>query len=322
VALRFALCFAPGNALCILVISLAAHTRRDTPKAASATAVPITAARRCAPSDAASKHQPSPLQLLAARPAGHDLGARDPRMAEVGTVRRLQQSATGWRRLTCPHHCCHQASSALPAPSPPSHIPCCCYLPRKHGAGCGPWRRGAGAAAVGCGTHRCWPAHAGVGCWWLWWPAAAAGVMVLNRCLLLQQQLVEPGTSVTVAGPPGGLRVSPRPRLCRVLLVGITPCHTQDGSVVAHKCGIVRQTRNGKLWLEGRQKRCVAYAAFGVPPWVSRGRCCNGITRTNKQAPSVLCCCATHRYIPAEEDLVVGTVTDRRGEVRRRCCPG
>ena len=27
--------------------------------------------------------------------------------------------------------------------------------------------------------------------------------------------------------------------------------------VVALKCGVVRQTQRGKLWLEGRQKRCV-----------------------------------------------------------------
>lgn len=33
--------------------------------------------------------------------------------------------------------------------------------------------------------------------------------------------------------------------------------------MVAQKCGVVRQTRNGKTWLEGRQKRC-AVLRYGL----------------------------------------------------------
>jgi len=49
-----------------------------------------------------------------------------------------------------------------------------------------------------------------------------------------------------------------------------------DTHIVAQKCGVVRQTRKQQLWLEGRQKR----------------------------------------YIPAEEEVVVGVITDRHEDFR------
>eukprot|EP00882_Tetradesmus_deserticola_P002813 GHRQ01002990.1.p2 GENE.GHRQ01002990.1~~GHRQ01002990.1.p2 ORF type:complete len:233 (+),score=64.67 GHRQ01002990.1:673-1371(+) len=74
-------------------------------------------------------------------------------------------------------------------------------------------------------------------------------------------QVVAPGDAVQALPPSGSVRIGPGLR-------------AEGSYVVAQKCGVVRQTRNGKLWLESKQKR----------------------------------------YIPAEEDLVVGVITDRRGE--------
>jgi hypothetical protein len=44
----------------------------------------------------------------------------------------------------------------------------------------------------------------------------------------------------------------------RISSVGLRP---EGGAVVAAKCGVVRRTRGGQLWLEGRQKRyaCVVW---------------------------------------------------------------
>lgn len=40
----------------------------------------------------------------------------------------------------------------------------------------------------------------------------------------------------------------------------------QGGAIVASKCGVLRQTRGGQLWIEGRQKRWVLHASrlFGL----------------------------------------------------------
>lgn len=49
--------------------------------------------------------------------------------------------------------------------------------------------------------------------------------------------------------------------------VRIGPGLRAEGSyVVAQKCGVVRQTRNGKLWLESKQKRwdCVKHGWIGM----------------------------------------------------------
>eukprot|EP00775_Hariotina_reticulata_P007743 gene7743-7942_t len=65
--------------------------------------------------------------------------------------------------------------------------------------------------------------------------------------------VVAPGDAVQALPEAGKIRIGPGLR-------------AHDGFITAQKCGIVRQTKAGKLWLEGRQKR----------------------------------------YIPAEEDFVVG----------------
>lgn len=74
-------------------------------------------------------------------------------------------------------------------------------------------------------------------------------------------QVVGPGDKVLPIPSQGALRLS----------AGLT---THDGFVVSTKGGVLKQTRNGQLYLEGRQKR----------------------------------------YIPAEGDVVVGVVVDRVGE--------
>ncbi len=40
--------------------------------------------------------------------------------------------------------------------------------------------------------------------------------------------------------------------------IGAGGLRPEGGAVVASKCGVVRRTRGGQLWLEGRQKRWVA----------------------------------------------------------------
>lgn len=56
-------------------------------------------------------------------------------------------------------------------------------------------------------------------------------------------QVVAPGDAIQALPATGSIRIG-------------TGLRADDGYVVAQKCGIVRQTRNGKLWLESRQKRC------------------------------------------------------------------
>lgn len=55
-------------------------------------------------------------------------------------------------------------------------------------------------------------------------------------------QVVAPGDAVQALPSTGSIRIG-------------TGLRAEHGFVVAQKCGIIRQTRNGKLWLEGRQKR-------------------------------------------------------------------
>jgi exosome complex RNA-binding protein Rrp4 len=56
-------------------------------------------------------------------------------------------------------------------------------------------------------------------------------------------QVVGPGDEVQQLPDSGSIRIG-------------SGLRTQEGFVVSQKCGVVRQTRNGKIWLEGRQKRC------------------------------------------------------------------
>lgn len=55
-------------------------------------------------------------------------------------------------------------------------------------------------------------------------------------------QVVAPGDAVQVLPSAGSVKIGPGLRAA-------------DGFLVAQKCGIVRQTRNGKLWLESKHKR-------------------------------------------------------------------
>lgn len=61
-------------------------------------------------------------------------------------------------------------------------------------------------------------------------------------CMHFNLQVVGPGDQVQPLPGSGSIRIGAGLR-------------TQEGFVVSQKCGVVRQTRNGKLWLEGRQKR-------------------------------------------------------------------
>jgi len=73
-------------------------------------------------------------------------------------------------------------------------------------------------------------------------------------------QVVGPGDQVQPLPVSGSIRIGAGLR-------------TQEGFVVSQKCGVVRQTRNGKLWLEGRQKR---YAGTWPPgaPGQALWQCC------------------------------------------------
>eukprot|EP00878_Enallax_costatus_P024795 GHUV01026484.1.p1 GENE.GHUV01026484.1~~GHUV01026484.1.p1 ORF type:complete len:143 (+),score=19.28 GHUV01026484.1:698-1126(+) len=66
-------------------------------------------------------------------------------------------------------------------------------------------------------------------------------------------QVVAPGDAVQALPATGSIRIG-------------TGLRADDGYVVAQKCGIVRQTRNGKLWLESRQKRCERIPFFALGP--------------------------------------------------------
>lgn len=61
-------------------------------------------------------------------------------------------------------------------------------------------------------------------------------------CCDLMVQVVGPGDEVQPLPESGSIRIG-------------SGLRTQEGYVVSQKCGVVRQTRNGKLWLEGKQKR-------------------------------------------------------------------
>jgi hypothetical protein len=91
--------------------------------------------------------------------------------------------------------------------------------------------------------------------------AAAAGLAVHSRpvatfcpiacpgypvsLILYCNQVVAPGDAVQALPEAGKIRIGPGLR-------------AQEGFITAQKCGIVRKTKTGKLWLEGRQKRCVS----------------------------------------------------------------
>ncbi len=75
-------------------------------------------------------------------------------------------------------------------------------------------------------------------------------------------QVVGPGDAVLVLPEDGDVRVG-------------NGIQVQGDCLVSQRCGVVRQTKGGLLWVEGRQKR----------------------------------------YIPSTEDVVVGVIVDRIGEV-------
>jgi hypothetical protein len=73
---------------------------------------------------------------------------------------------------------------------------------------------------------------------------ALPGLLFRQHPFLFTSQVVGPGDEVQQLPESGSIRIGAGLR-------------TQDGHVLSQKCGVVRQTRNGKIWLEGRQKRCV-----------------------------------------------------------------
>jgi exosome complex RNA-binding protein Rrp4 len=69
--------------------------------------------------------------------------------------------------------------------------------------------------------------------------------------------------------------------------------------VTSSKPGVVRQTKNGTLWVDGRQKRysiCVNLLAM--------------------QSVHLTCPLLLVRYIPAVDDRVIGVIVERHSEVR------
>lgn len=73
---------------------------------------------------------------------------------------------------------------------------------------------------------------------------AFPGLLFRQHPFLFTSQVVGPGDEVQQLPESGSIRIGAGLR-------------TQDGHVLSQKCGVVRQTRNGKIWLEGRQKRWV-----------------------------------------------------------------
>lgn len=75
-------------------------------------------------------------------------------------------------------------------------------------------------------------------------------------------RVAAPGDTVLVLPSDGGGRVA----------ISGASLRPEGGAVVASKCGVVRRTRGGQLWIEGRQKRCALCC-------LERGFfrcCCNG----------------------------------------------
>jgi exosome complex RNA-binding protein Rrp4 len=65
----------------------------------------------------------------------------------------------------------------------------------------------------------------------------------MRLLLVVMTQVVVPGDVVQQLPPSGAVRIGPGLRAA-------------DGAVLAQKAGVLRQTRAGKLWLEGHQRRC------------------------------------------------------------------
>lgn len=146
--------------------------------------------------------------------------------------------------------------------------------------------------------------------------------------------------NLQVAAPGDVVMLLPDNGRVSISSTGLRPA---GGAVVASKCGVVRRTRGGQLWLEGRQKRWVledgewgGWVKEHLPPvhlqwgsWLllAHGGC--RLPAADSPEPVLACCsCAANlpkspyftartppRYIPAEGDSVVGVVIDRMGEV-------
>jgi exosome complex RNA-binding protein Rrp4 len=147
-------------------------------------------------------------------------------------------------------------------------------------------------------------------------------------------QIVAPGDVVMVL--PDGGRVA----------IGAGGLRPAGGAIVASKAGVVRRSRGGQLWVEGRQKRCAGGGGRGPrgegmsrsPRSARRARLASAAGAAGWrgarefQAASASLCAARPppppppppasrpqppRYIPSEGDCVVGVIVDRMGEVGR-----
>lgn len=149
-------------------------------------------------------------------------------------------------------------------------------------------------------------------------------------------QVVGPGDKVLGVPEQGTLRLS----------AGLT---THDGAVTSLKGGVLKSTRTGQLFLEGRQKRWGGRKAQGVdgPARVgvrgplswgaraqqlrSRGRTegaawtgyvAIGESHARDQFRRLCVVPVRRRYIPAEGDVVVGVISDKHSEVGPRVALG
>ena len=68
----------------------------------------------------------------------------------------------------------------------------------------------------------------------------------MPTCCLLLLQVLGPGDSVLVLPDAGQVRVG----------AGL---HAEGGHLRTTRAGVLRRTKAGKLWVQGRQKRCVHY---------------------------------------------------------------
>ena len=68
----------------------------------------------------------------------------------------------------------------------------------------------------------------------------------MPTCCLLFAQVLGPGDSVLVLPDAGQVRVG----------AGL---HAEGGHLRTTRAGVLRRTKAGKLWVQGRQKRCVHY---------------------------------------------------------------
>jgi len=105
---------------------------------------------------------------------------------------------------------------------------------------------------------------------------------------ILKLQVVFPGQVLCKLPSSGQLRLG-------------SGLQTQAETVCTIKAGILHKTKTGKLWLEGRQKRCCltcALCMLYLLPAVLR-----------YTPPNLF-----HRYIPAVEESVIGIITQKYGE--------